>query len=251
MTISEKIENGAPRIALVTGANKGIGYEVSRGLGQKGLKILMGARDMKLGEASAARLRRDGLDVRALALDLTRIDLVHAAARTIDAEFGRLDVLVNNAAILGGTGDGPPSVADLDSVRRVFETNFFGSLAVTQAMLPLIRKSSAGRIVNVSSGLGSLTLNGDPAWRFAQYKFLAYNASKAALNMLTVQLASELRDTTIKVNAADPGFTATDLNDHRGTQTVEEGAVEPVRLALLPADGPTGGFFDSAGPLPW
>ncbi len=251
MTASENRVSGAPRIALVTGANKGIGFEVSRRLGQAGLKVLMGARDMNLGEAAAARLRGDGLDVRAIALDLTRIDLVQAAARTIAAEFGRLDVLVNNAAITGGAADGPPSTADLDSVRRVFETNFVGSLAVIQAMLPLIRKSSAGRIVNVSSGRGSLTFNADPAWRFAPYKLLAYNASKAALNMLTVQLAYELRETSIKVNSADPGFTATDLNEHRGTQTIEEGAVEPVRLALLPADGPTGGFFNSAGPLPW
>jgi NAD(P)-dependent dehydrogenase (short-subunit alcohol dehydrogenase family) len=136
-------------------------------------------------------------------------------------------------------------------VRRVIEINFLGSLAVTQAMLPLLDKADAARIVNVSSGLGSLALNGDPDWQFAPVKFLGYNASKAALNMLTVQLAFELRETPIKVNSADPGFTATDLNDHRGHQTVEQGAREPVRLALLPADGPTGGFFDAAGPLPW
>ena len=147
--------------------------------------------------------------------------------------------------------DGPPGTVDLRAVQRVMETNFFGTLAMTQAMLPLLRTAPAARIVNVSSGLGSLTLNGDPNWEFAAFKLLGYNASKAALNMLTVQLAYELRETAIKVNSADPGFTATDLNGHQGHQTVEEGAAEPVRLALLPSDGPTGGFFETAGPRPW
>ena len=133
----------------------------------------------------------------------------------------------------------------------MLETNFLGALAVTQAMLPLLRKAPAARIVNVSSGLGSLTLNADPAWAFSRTKILGNNASKAALNMLTVQLANELRETPIKVNSADPGYTATDLNQHRGTQSVAQGAAEAIRLALLPADGPTGGYFNSAGPNPW
>lgn len=131
------------------------------------------------------------------------------------------------------------------------DTNFFGALAVTQSMLPLLRKSVAARIVNVSSGLGSLTWNADPSWEFAQVKLLGYNASKAAMNMLTVQLAYELRGTTIKVNASNPGYTATDLNGNRGYQTIAEGAAETVRLALLPVDGPTGGFFETAGSDPW
>ena len=122
---------------------------------------------------------------------------------------------------------------------------------VTQAMLPLLRVAPAARIVNLSSGLGSLTMNGDPTWDFAPVKLLGYNTSKAAVNMLTVQLAYELRDTAIKVNSANPGFTATDMNGQRGTQTLEEGAAEPVRLALLPPDGPTGGFFETSGPNPW
>jgi NAD(P)-dependent dehydrogenase (short-subunit alcohol dehydrogenase family) len=133
----------------------------------------------------------------------------------------------------------------------VMDTNFFGAAAVTQAMLPLLRKSSAARIVNVSSGLGSLTWNADPNWAYAPVKLLGYNASKAAMNMLTVQLAYELRGTTIKVNSSDPGYTATDLNSHRGHQTVAEGAAETIRLALLPADGPTGGYFATSGPDPW
>ena len=172
------------------------------------------------------------------------------AAATIEAAHGRLDVLVNNAGI-ADRGDGPPSRADLDAVRRTLLTNFVGPAAVAQAMLPLLRRSPAGRIVNVSSELGSLALNADPGWEHAWAKFLGYNSSKAALNMLTVQLAFELRDTPIKVISADPGYTATDLNDHRGTQTVEQGAAEAVRLALLPADGPTGGYFSSAGSVPW
>lgn len=159
-------------------------------------------------------------------------------------------MLVNNAGI-SDPADGSPGSASLDAVRRIFETNFMGALALTQAMLPLLRRSANARIVNVSSGLGSLTWNGDPAWEFARVKLIGYNASKAALNMLTVQLADELRDTSIKVNSADPGFTATDLNGHRGNQTVEQGAAEAIRLALLPADGPSGKFFSTQGESPW
>jgi NAD(P)-dependent dehydrogenase (short-subunit alcohol dehydrogenase family) len=177
-----------------------------------------------------------------------REETIRAAAATIEAAHGRLDVLVNNAGI-ADRADGPPSRADLDAVRRTLLTNFVGPAAVAQAMLPLLRRSPAGRIVNVSSGLGSLAQNSDPGWEFAEVKYLGYSASKAALNMLTVQLAFELKDTPIKVNSVDPEYTATDLNDHRGTQTVEEGAAEAVRLALLPADGPTGGYFSSA--VPW
>ena len=159
-------------------------------------------------------------------------------------------MLINNAGITV-PGDGPPSAAGLDAVRRVFETNFFGTLAVTQAMLPLLRKSPSARIVMVSSGLGSLALNSDPGSPYAEVKILGYNASKAALNMMTIQLAYELRETGIKVNAADPGYTATDLNGNSGPQTVEEGSEEIVRLALLPNDGPTGGYSDRSGTVPW
>jgi len=239
-----------PSIALVTGANKGIGLEVVRQLGRAGLCVWLGARDAGRGEAAAAGLREEGLDVRFVALDLGRPETLPLAAERIQEECRRLDVLVNNAGI-ADPADGSPGEASLDAVRRVLETNFLGTLAVTQAMLPLLRRSGAGRIVNVSSGLGSLTQNADPAWEFAKVKLLGYNAAKAALNMLTILLAAELRDTAIKVNSADPGYTATDLNGHRGTQTIEQGAAEAVRLALLPEDGPTGGFFSSAGPVPW
>ena len=244
------MQTSSPRIALVTGANKGIGLEIAGTLARQGMRVLLGARNAELGGAAAAQLKEQGMDVQFLELNLGRPDSLRDAAAWIEKDAGKLDVLVNNAGITVA-GDGPPTKADIDAVRRVFETNFFGALAVTQAMLPLLRKSDAGRIVNVSSGLGSITLNGDPAWEFASVRILGYNASKAALNMLTVQLANELRDTPIKVNSADPGFTATDLNQHRGYQTIEQGAAEAIRLALLPEDGPTGGFFNSNGANPW
>ena len=232
------------RIALITGANKGIGFEVARCLGKAGLIVLVGARDPKLGGAATANLKAENLDARFIELDVVRPPTITAAAATVANEFGRLDVLINNAGI-NDPADGPPSTTDLEAVRRVMDTNFFGALAVTQSMLPLLRKSPAARVVNVSSGLGSLTWNADPNWEFTIS--LGYNASKAAMNMLTVQLAYELRGTTIKVNASNPGYTATDLNGNRGHQTIAEGAAETVRLALLPVDGPTGGFLRRAG----
>lgn len=237
-------------VALITGANKGIGLEVAATLGRAGLTVLVGARNPALGEAAAADLRAQGLDARFLEVDLGRPETLAAASAAVARDFGRLDVLVNNAGI-SDAHDGPPSTASLDAVRRLWETNFLGTLAVTQAFLPLVRQAAAGRIVNVSSGLGSLANNGDPTWEFAPVKRVGYNSSKAALNMLTVQLAFELAGTRIKVNAADPGFTATDLNQHRGTQTLAEGARAIVKLATLGPDGPTGGYFDAEGPLPW
>ncbi len=236
--------------AFISGANQGIEMEIARRLGSAGLTILLGARNPSLGEESTKRLRAENFEVHLIELDLVRPATIASAAARVRAEFGRLDVLINNADITDAR-DGPPSTADLRGVRRVMETNFLGTLAVTQAMLPLLRESVAGRIVNVSSRLGSLTLNSDPDCEFAPCTSLGYAASKAALNMLTVQLASELRGTGIKVNSADPGFTAADLNGHQGRQRVEEGAAEAVRLALLPPDGPTGGFFQTAGPNPW
>ncbi len=237
------------KVALVTGANKGIGLEIARQLGTRGFTVYVGARNPALGEAAAAKLRSENLVARSLLLDLNQPITSQAAARTIQKDFQHLDVLVNNAAIVD-SADGPPGAVDPNVVRRVMETNFFGTLAVTQAMLPLLRAAPAARIVNLSSALGSLTLNADPAWPFAAFQFLGYNTSKTAVNMLTIQLAHELRDTAIKVNAVSPGSVATDMNP-QGTSTIAEGASEPVRLALLPADGPTGGFFHSAGFYPW
>lgn len=245
------MEKANSRVALVTGANKGIGFEVARQLGKAGRTVVIGARNPELGRAAAAKLLDLQIDARFVALDVNQERTVETAA-TLASEFECLDILVNNAGIIAtGEGDGPPSRAKAGVVERTLRTNFLGALIVIQAMLPLLRKSHAGRIVNISSGLGSIEYNGDPNWEFAAVKHLGYSASKAALNMLTVQLAFELRDTRIKVNSADPGFTATDLNQHRGYQTVEQGASEAVRLALLPVDGPTGGFFSSAGRDPW
>ena len=236
------------KIALVTGANKGIGFEVSRQLALAGCTVRLGARNLDAGKQAAGKLQGNS---EAIELDLEHHDTLEAAAIAIQAKYGRLDILVNNAGIADLTTDGPPGKTSLATVERIFRTNFFDTLAVTQAMLPLIKASPNGRIVNVSSGLGSLTQNADPDWPFAHVKALGYCASKAALNMMTVQLAWELRDTKIKVNSADPGYTATDLNRNSGTQTVEEGAEETVRLALLDDDGPTGGYFDRHGIVPW
>ena len=238
------------KIALITGANKGIGREVARQLGQQGVTVLAGARNSELGNAAAASLKAAGTDAHFIELDVTEAESIAKAEAAIGSQYGRLDILVNNAGIVQ-KGDGPPSVADSAAVRRVLDVNFFGVLAVTQAMLPLVRKSAAGRIVMVSSGLGSLTWNSDPNWSFASVKPLGYNGSKALLNMLTVQLAWELRDTQIKVNTVNPGYTATDLNGNSGPQTIEEGAAETVRQALVGADAATGGFFETGGVVPW
>jgi NAD(P)-dependent dehydrogenase (short-subunit alcohol dehydrogenase family) len=244
------MQTTSKKIALITGANKGIGFEIARQIGRTGATVLLGARNRALGDAAEAKLKAEGLDARFLSIDITDRATIAAAANSIASEFGHLDILVNNAAI-ADPADGPPSTAGFDAVERTLRTNFLGSVAVAQAMLPLLRKAPSARIVNVSSGLGSLTQNSDPAWPHYDVKFLGYNASKAALNMLTVQLAYELRDTPIKVNSADPGYTATDLNYNRGTQTIPEGAAEAIRLALLPDDGPTGSYSNSAGLLPW
>ena len=238
------------RIVLITGANKGLGLQAARELGAAGLTVLLGSRDAQRGSETAAKLRGEGHDAREIAIDLEDGDTLRAAAERVEQEFGHLDVLINNAGI-NVPGDGAASTADLAAIRRLFETNFFGTVAVTQAMLPLLRKGSSARIVNVSSELGSIRGNGDPDWKYAAVKLLGYNSSKAALNMMTAQLSVELRDAGIKVNSANPGYTATDLNAHSGPQTVEEGAEIIVRLALAPDDGPTGGFFEREGPLDW
>jgi NAD(P)-dependent dehydrogenase (short-subunit alcohol dehydrogenase family) len=239
-----------PKVALVTGANKGIGFEVARRLAGSGLIVLLGARSPKLGHEAVAKMKREKLEARFVELDLLRQETIEAAFALIEKDFRCLDILINNAGIFDSV-DGPPGTATLAAARRTWETNFLGTLAVTQVLLPLLKKSKAGRIVNVSSSLGSLTHQGNAAWSYASAKFIGYSASKAALNMLTVHLAYELRDTAIKVNSANPGYTATDLNQHHGHQTVAEGSEEILRLALLPADGPTGGFFEKSGPEPW
>ena len=236
-------------IALITGANKGIGLEIARQLGTQGITVLIGARDEKRGSVAAEKLQAENIDAHAVQLDVTNQQSIDAAAKYIESKFGKLDILVNNAGI--AIDNAPPSQLDMEILRRTYETNFFGVFAVTKAMLPLLHKSQAGRIVNISSGLGSLTQNSDPSYEYAQIKYLAYNSSKTALNAMTVQFAHELKDTPIKVNSADPGYVATDINNNNGTRTVQQGASTPVRLATLPADGPTGSFFDDNGVVPW
>ncbi|HET9929994.1 MAG TPA: SDR family oxidoreductase [Polyangiaceae bacterium] len=288
-----------PLVALVTGANKGIGLQIAKDLVARGVTVLLGSRDLERGEAaaksistnlpSAAQPERSASapgsptassaqpersasapgspppqrigSVRAIQLDVTNADSIAAAAERIRREFGRLDILINNAGISqSGTWNhesfeqkvaaGRPSVAPLSEVRAIFETNVFGLIAVTQAMLPLLREAPAGRIVNVSSEVGSLTLQTDPKNPY-RIPSASYVPSKTAVNAITVAFANELEKTRIKVNAACPGFTATDLNNFRGTRSVEQAAREPVRLALLDDDGPTGTFSNEFGPLPW
>ena len=239
----------AGRVALITGGNKGIGRQIGRELGRGGLTVLLGARSLARGDAAAGTLRAEGIDAHAIELDVTDEASVARAADRILGRFGSLDILVNNAGI-NDPGDGRPAHASVDAVRRLLETNFLGALAVTQSMLPLLRRGRSARIVNLSSSLGSLSLNGDPTSPYHQAQWIGYNASKAALNMLTVQLAQELGEHGIAVNAVCPGFVRTDLNGNTGVLTVEEGAATAVRLALTETGG-TGQFLDARGQVPW
>ena len=245
-------------VALVTGANKGIGLQIAKDLAVHGFTVLVGSRNLENGEMAAKSV---GGNARAVQLDVTDEASVAAAAERIRDEFGQLDVLVNNAGISHApmpedrsleeiVQSGRLSVASLDEIHTVFETNVFGVIAVTQAMLPLLQEAPAARVVNVASSGGSLTLNSDPS-NPHRSMFGTYSASKAAANAVTVAFAADLEAAGIKVNAACPGFTGTDLNFFRGTRTVEQGAREPVRLALIGPDGPTGTFSNEDGPLPW
>jgi NAD(P)-dependent dehydrogenase (short-subunit alcohol dehydrogenase family) len=247
------------RVALITGANKGIGRAAAEQLAALGVTVLIGARDPRRGEEAAAALRAARGDARAVTLDVTDPATAQAAAAEVEERFGHLDVLINNAGITGAGQVAPgdargqaPSSVDLDIVRAVFETNVFGVLTVTNAMLPLLRRSPTPRIVNVSSGVGSLTIASDPDGLLAGLPAsAAYAPSKTALNSLTVQYANELRKDGVLVNIADPGYCATDINNHSGYRTAAQGAAVVVRLATLGTDGPTGGFFGEDGPVPW
>ncbi|MEU8250988.1 SDR family oxidoreductase [Nonomuraea sp. NPDC048916] len=247
------------KVALITGANKGIGRAAAEQLAALGMTVLIGARDPRRGEEAATAVHAAGGDAHAVTMDVTDPATVQEAARWVEERFGHLDVLINNAGITGSGQVSPqdahdqvPSSVDLDMVRAVFETNVFGVIAVTNAMLPLMRRSPEPRIVNVSSAAGSLTIAADPDGPLAGLPTsAAYTPSKTALNALTVQYANELRKDGVLVNAADPGFVDTDINNHTGYLTTAQGAAVVVRLATLGADGPTGGFFSEGGPVPW
>ena len=244
------------RVAFITGGNRGLGFQTALDLKAEGVKVIIGSRDAEQGKKALAKLHAAGVDADVLQFDVTNSADYKKAYDYFDSKYGRLDILVNNAGIAGGTfpGTGPEhSAADvpLETLRRVFETNFFAQVALTNTLLPLIRKSPAGRIVNLSSILGSLTLHADPKSPIYHAKSFAYDASKTALNAFTVHLAYELRDTNIKVNSAHPGWVKTDMGGEQAPMELSEGGKTSAALATLPNDGPTGGYFHQGQPLPW
>jgi NAD(P)-dependent dehydrogenase (short-subunit alcohol dehydrogenase family) len=247
------------KVAFITGANKGIGLETARGLGKLGIAVVLGSRDEAKGRAAADALRAEGIgNVEAVRFDVTRPEDHRQIARYLEGRHGKLDILVNNAGVmLEDTDFGNPggfnttSTVAPDVLRQTFETNFFAVVALTQALLPLLRKAPAGRVVNLSSVLGSLALHADPSSGIFDKKAFAYDASKTALNAFTVHLAQELRGTKIKVNSAHPGWVKTDMGGAAAPLEVSEGGKTSVQLATLPDDGPTGGYFHLGQPLPW
>lgn len=243
-----------PRLALVTGANRGIGFEITRQLAENGVQVLLSGRSREAVGEAAKRLRDAGLAVDPLVLDVTDPDGVRAAAAEVEGKYGRLDILVNNAGIRIEEYGRRPSEQPLRKWRETFDTNLFGVVEVTTAFLPLLRRSAAGRIVNVSSLLGSLSTHSDPgSYAYSpMFKSLpAYSASKSAVNSWTVHLAYELRDTPIKVNAVHPGYTRTGMNDGAGDLDVADGARTSVTMALLDGDGPTGSYVHRGEVVPW
>ncbi|MEU6848990.1 SDR family oxidoreductase [Actinacidiphila alni] len=250
---SRSTVDAGPRVALVTGANKGIGYEIAAGLGALGHRVGVGARDDARREAAVAKLRAVGVDAFGVPLDVTDDRSVAEAARLVERREGRLDVLVNNAGISGETGPGwvqDPTALDLDAVRAVVDTNVLGVIRVTNALLPLLRRAPAPRVVNVSSAVASLTRQADPAVEVGPV-MAVYAPTKSFLNAVTVQYARHLAGTGILINAACPGLVATDFTGFQAPRTPRQGAATPIRLATLPDDGPTGGFFEDAGVVPW
>jgi NAD(P)-dependent dehydrogenase (short-subunit alcohol dehydrogenase family) len=244
------------KTVLITGANKGIGFEAARQLARQGYHVYLGSRDLANGQRAAAQLHAEGLpEVEAIQLDVSNTKSVAAARAEIGRKTEVLDALVNNAAITGGMPQAALG-ASIAAFEDVFNTNLFGVVRVTQTFLDLLQKSLQPRIVNVGSSGASLTLHSDPTWKYYHHKGAVYPASKAALHMYTIVLAYELRDTPFRVNAVDPGFTATDLNNHRGTGTVEDAATRLVKYVLVGDDGPNGKFISEentpvTGEIPW
>lgn len=243
--------NATSRVALVTGATRGIGLETVRQLAEAGVHTLLAGRDRQKAVAAALTLQTQGLPVEAIALDVTDADSIAAAVREVEQRHGRLDILVNNAGILVDDFDRKVSEQTLDVWHRTFDTNVFGLIATTQAFLPLLHESDAGRIVNVSSMLGSMALHSDPASPTYDFKVPAYNVSKSAVNAWTVQLAYELRDSRIRINTIHPGYVKTDMNGGEGEIDASAGARTSVRLALIDDTGPHGGYFHQEQSLPW
>lgn len=245
----------AKKIAFITGGNRGLGFQTALEL-KDTAKVVISSRDLLQGEQALAKLRKAGVDADLLQLDIAEPSAPAAAHAYFNTNYGYLDILVNNAGIAAGKfpGTGPEHSATrvpLDTLERVFRTNFFGTVALTNALLPLIKLSPAGRIVNLSSILGSLTLHADPNSPIYHAKSFAYDASKSALNAYTVHLAYELRDTNVKVNSAHPGWVKTDMGGSEAPMAIEEGGKTSFALATLGDDGPSGGYFHMSQPLPW
>jgi NAD(P)-dependent dehydrogenase (short-subunit alcohol dehydrogenase family) len=240
------------KVALITGANKGIGLETARQLGKLGITVLVGARDLAKGEAAVAELKKDGVDARAVKLDVDNSADYTAVAKLIEKDYGRLDILINNAGImLDGRKGNETTKTSQDVLRKTFNTNFFAVVGLTQALLPLLKKSLGGRIVNLSSILGSNTLHATPGSFIYDAKTFAYDASKSALNSFTIHLAHELKDTKIKVNSAHPGWVKTEMGGEGAQLDVETGAKTSVELATLQDSGPNGAYVHLGKPLPW
>ena len=238
------------RIALVTGANKGLGFQTAKQLAEQDITVLLGCRDESRGKQAEEKLQAENLDVTFLQIDVASEDSIIKARNEVEKEFSRLDILVNNAGIMPDLGI-PMAEVPIKDIVNTLNVNVVGPMATIKYFLPLLKKSAGGRIVNVSSGLGSLTQNADPNYMYYPYKLLAYNSSKAALNSVTLSYAFDLKGTNIKINSADPGYCATDLNGNSGPRTPEQGAAIAVKLATIPNDGPHGGFFDDNGIVPW
>jgi len=247
------------RIALITGGNRGLGLQTARELVSQDIHVILGCRDYQKGTVVAQSLRDLGYQAEAIALDIADQRTQKAVYDYLEKEYGRLDILINNAAVwIESTTASSPlpesnrtSTLPLEILRETFETNFFGTVALTQKLLPLIRKSIAGRIVNVSSSMGSLTLHSDPKSPIYSKKFFAYDTSKAALNSFTIHLAHDLRETSIKVNSADPGWVRTEMGGDGADLDIVEGGKTSAWLATLAEDGPTGGYFHLGKPRPW
>jgi NAD(P)-dependent dehydrogenase (short-subunit alcohol dehydrogenase family) len=243
--------NTPASIALITGANKGIGLETARQLGKRGIHVIIGARDAARGAEAVKTLTAEGISAAAVALEVTDAASVVAAVKEVERRHGHLDILINNAGILDYAADTGPITTSVADFRRVFETNFFGLVSVTQAFLPLLRKSTAGRIVNLTSILGSIAEHADRNSPIHGSRFPAYDASKAAVNMFTVELAQALADTPIKVNCVHPGWVKTDMGGAAAPMEIVDGAKSSVALATIGADGPTGGFFHMGVHMRW